>query len=58
MMRRVDRLPEIGERSVDSAIDGGVLGEETDVFAKIAGQEHQPNAEKRRGYDPTPHDRV
>jgi hypothetical protein len=58
MMRHVDRPPEVGERGVDGTIDGGVLGEETGVFAKIAGQEHQPNAEKRRRYDPTPHERV
>lgn len=56
MMGCVYRLTEIGQRNVKSLIDRAiVVVEETEVVAEIAGEENEPDTEKRRGYHPALH---
>lgn len=58
VVRGADRFPEIGERAIDREIEGGIVAQETQILADISGNKDQPDAEKRRRYDPTPHARV
>jgi len=52
----VYRLAEIGQSDVQSLINRVVVVvEESEIVAKITGDEDEPHAEKRRRYDPALH---
>jgi hypothetical protein len=54
MIRRVYRLTESGQSTVESLIDGRgiVIIEQAEVVAKITREQDEPDTEKRCGYNP------